>query len=74
MPYFEILRLVALLRAGVSEERIASMIRVKSILRSMLQLLSDFLLSDDGSDKLLRNVGSYKSHTTSHSSRRHSSI
>jgi hypothetical protein len=65
---------VALVRIGVSEERIASIIRATTIdeLRTMLAVtidrraskLADYFNPDNGCYKFLRNVGSYKSHTT----------
>jgi hypothetical protein len=44
--------------------------------RGVLQLLvfADSFHSDVGSDTLLRNIGSYKSRTTSHPRRLHSSL
>jgi hypothetical protein len=83
---------VGLVSADVSEERIASIIRVTRIgelgitlglcsnvfLRSLLRLLvtANFpgppaLVTDDGSEILLRNVGYYKSHVASHHRKRH---
>jgi hypothetical protein len=58
---------VALVRADVSEERIASIIRVTRI--SELGITVNIILNaltfppDDGGDMFLRNVVSYKSHT-----------
>jgi hypothetical protein len=48
---------VALVRTDVSEEPIASIIRVTRI------GVTDSCHHDDGGSKSLRNVGSYKSHT-----------
>jgi hypothetical protein len=55
----------ALVRTVVSEEHIASIIRVKIIsdLGATLAVTSN---PDDGGDTFLRNVSSYKSHTASH--------
>jgi hypothetical protein len=53
------LRRVALVRADVSEEHSAPIIRVTRI--GELGTLA--VTSDDGSAKFLRNSGSYKSHT-----------
>jgi hypothetical protein len=49
------LRGVPLVRTGVLEERIASIIKMTRIYE---------LVPDDGSPMFLRNVGSYKSHTS----------
>jgi hypothetical protein len=68
------LRRVALVRAEVSEERIASIIRATRIgklfpFRNVLRLLVTANVvrsschSDDGGNKFLRNVGTYNSHT-----------
>jgi hypothetical protein len=69
------LRRVALVRTDDSEERIASIIRVKRIVelgtstvtnkRSALRksTIGDFCHPDDGRATFLRNVGSYNSHT-----------
>jgi hypothetical protein len=51
-------RLVALVSADVSEERIASIIKVERISE-----VADSCHPDDGGDTFLRNVGSYKSYT-----------
>jgi hypothetical protein len=79
MPSSEILRRVALVRTAVSDERIASIIRVTSIggnsnsiysqrasVASYCQrcsYLADSCHLDDGGDTFLRNVGSYTDHT-----------
>jgi hypothetical protein len=76
MPSSGMLRRVALVRTDVSEERIASIIRVTTIdeLRTLpvtivLQLLATAntvptsFHPDDGGETFLREVSSYKSHT-----------
>jgi hypothetical protein len=60
------LRLVALVRADVLEERIASFIRVTRIgkLGATLAITNNrSTLQLEGGEMSLRNVGSYKSHT-----------
>jgi hypothetical protein len=70
----------------VSEERVASIIRVKRIselgtlaVTSSCELLVTLYLShlffhtDDRGNSFLRNVGSHRSHTASHVRREHSS-
>jgi hypothetical protein len=54
---------VALVRTDISEESIASIIRVTKIgeLATTLEL-ADSCHPDDRGDTFLRNVGSYKSH------------
>jgi hypothetical protein len=78
MAYSGMLRRVALVRTDVSEEIIASIIRVTRIgeLGTTLAVTSnlctlrrnttftDICHPDDGGAKFLRNVGSYKSHTS----------
>jgi hypothetical protein len=71
----EMLRRVALVRTDVSEERIASIIRVTRIgklgatlavtnnRRTLRRNFTDSCHPDEGGTKFLRNVGSYKSHT-----------
>jgi hypothetical protein len=56
------LRLVAIVRTGVSEEIAASSIRVTRIneIGTTLAVTSN---SDEGGAKFLRNIGSYKGHT-----------
>jgi hypothetical protein len=76
MPSSGILRRRALVRTDVSEERIASFIRVTRIgelgttlatdARQLVLFLVQFTDSchpDEGGAKFLRNVSSYKSHT-----------
>jgi hypothetical protein len=74
------LRRVDLVRTGVSEGRIASIIRVETLseLGTKLAVCLNFLVTvnlvlsllsfqpDDGGDTFLRNVSSYKSHAASH--------
>jgi hypothetical protein len=61
------LRRVALVRTGVSEELSASIIRVTigelGTLAATSNRRTDSCFPDDGGAKFLRNVGSYKSHT-----------
>jgi hypothetical protein len=77
MPPSEMLRRVAIVRTDVSEERIAYIARVTGIgevgttlavtsNRSPLRCsqLADSCHPDDRGDTFLRNVSSYKSHTT----------
>jgi hypothetical protein len=75
---------VLLARTDVSEQLIASMIRVQGVseLGTSLAIvfnyrwcskLPDSPHRDDGGAMFLRNVRSYKTHTASHSRRRHSS-
>jgi hypothetical protein len=65
------LRRMALVKTDVSEERIASIIKVTRIGElGTLVVTSD---PDDGGAKFLPNVGSYKSHTAQHPRRHHSS-
>jgi hypothetical protein len=56
---------VALVRTGVSQDRSASIIRVTRIgeLGTTLDVTSN-PCHPDGGGKFLRNVGSYKCHTT----------
>jgi hypothetical protein len=57
---------------AVSEERIAPIIRVRigelgttlAVTGNSSTLRSNIIHPDDGDDTFLRNVGSYKSHTT----------
>jgi hypothetical protein len=69
---------VALIRTDVSEDRIASILRVHDCERLLfyesvpIQELTTSLCNllavvnpEDGGDTILRNVGSYKSHTAS---------
>jgi hypothetical protein len=70
----------ALVRTNVSEEHIASIIRVERIseLRTTLAVTSNWRTLwrthfDDWSDTFFRKVGSYKNHTVSLPRRRHSS-
>jgi hypothetical protein len=88
MPSSGMLRRVTFVRIDVSEERTASITRLKGIseLGKMLAVtvavcfschlllarLARGFLSDDGGDRFLRNVGSYKTHAASHSRRRNS--
>jgi hypothetical protein len=63
---------VALARTDVSEERIASIIRVE-----IISELGATLATEARCEEILvffRNVGSYNSHTASHPRRRQSSI
>jgi hypothetical protein len=76
LPSSGLLRNAALITAHVSEECIASIVRVtRTGELGTLELTSvvDSCHPDDGGDMFLRNVGSYKSHTASHSRRRYSS-
>jgi hypothetical protein len=76
MPSSGVLHHVALVRIDVSEDRIASIIGVKRIseLGTTLAVTSNRSTRKiNVGDKFLRNVGSYKSHETSYSRRRHSS-
>jgi hypothetical protein len=63
------LRRVALVRTDVSEEPSASFIRVTGIgelgttLVATRNRRNDSCHPDEGDDRFLRNVGSYKSHT-----------
>jgi hypothetical protein len=62
-----ILRRVALLRTDVSEELIASFnrVKIKGVLGTTLTLTSNLCtLRRNGGAKFLRNVGTYKSHTS----------
>jgi hypothetical protein len=66
------LRRVALVRTNVSEECMASIIRVKIISElgttsavTTNRSCKEILTMDDGGDRFLRKVGSYKSHTAS---------
>jgi hypothetical protein len=70
MPSSGMLRRVALVRTHVSEDRIAFIIRVERIgepgtlaVTSNRRTVADPCHPDDGGDTLLRNFGSYKSHT-----------
>jgi hypothetical protein len=72
MPSSGMLRHVALVRTGVSEELSASIIivtridelRTLAVTRNRRTLrFTDSCHPDDGGTKFLRNVGSYKSHT-----------
>jgi hypothetical protein len=74
MAYSGMLRRVALVRTEVSEALRASFIRVTRIgeLGTVLAVTSNrrtlrrntmFVFPDEGNAKVLRNVGSYKSHT-----------
>jgi hypothetical protein len=56
MPSPRMLRRLALARTDVSEERSAIIISVESI--------AECCRPDDGGDTFLRNLGSYKSHTS----------
>jgi hypothetical protein len=90
MPSPGMLRRVAIVRTDVSEELIASMIRVTRLgelgtlavtanrctLRwniNYIWFLTDSSRPDDGGDKFLRNIVSYKSNTVSYPRRQHSS-
>jgi hypothetical protein len=55
---------VALIRTGVSEEGIASIIKVTRIgkVGTMLAVTSNRCQPDDEGDRFLQNVGPYKSH------------
>jgi hypothetical protein len=78
-------RCVAVVRTGDSEKRIASIIRVEWIselvttwavtsgLLRLVVIARPFCHHDDRDDAFLRNVGSYKSHTSSHPRIPHSS-
>jgi hypothetical protein len=72
---------VALIRTDVSEDRIASIFKVhecstvfyeslpiQELATSLCNLLA-LVHPEDGGDTILRNVGSYKSHTVSSPSR-----
>jgi hypothetical protein len=61
MSYSEMLRRVPVVRTDVSEEFSASFIKVTRI--GELGTLAVSCYPDDGGVKVLRNVGSYKSHT-----------
>jgi hypothetical protein len=68
------IRRVVLIRTDVSEKIIASVIRVRRIdelgtlaVTSNRSILVDSCQPDDAGDTFLRNVGSYKRHTASHS-------
>jgi hypothetical protein len=61
---------VALVRSDVSEESIATIIKVK-IINDVGT--TDSFRPDGENDMFLRNVGPYKSHVASHHRRRHSS-
>jgi hypothetical protein len=71
MPSYEMLRGVALVRTVVSEEHIASIIRVtkigelgtSAVTRNLRTLRRNTCHPDYGSATFLRNVGSYKSQT-----------
>jgi hypothetical protein len=65
------LRRVAVVGTDVAEELSASVIRVTRIVE--LETLAVNSHPDDGGDKFLRNVSSYKSYTSLHPRRRHSS-
>jgi hypothetical protein len=63
---------VALIRTDISEDRIASIFRVHECeslpvqeLTTSLGNLLALVHPEDGGDMILRNVGSYKSHTLS---------
>jgi hypothetical protein len=65
---------VALIRTDVSEDRIAPIFRVERLsyksvpieeLTTSLCNLLALVHAEDGGDMILRNVGSYKSHTVS---------
>jgi hypothetical protein len=65
---------VTLVRIHVPEERIASIVRVKGIIElGNVAVTSNSFHFDNGGDNFLRNVDSYKSHTVSRLTRRHSS-
>jgi hypothetical protein len=78
------LRCVTLVRTDISEELSASIIIVTrsgdlwtlAVTRNRrpLRRNTDTGHPDDGGAKFLRNIGSYKSHTSSHLRRRHSSF
>jgi hypothetical protein len=80
MPSSGILCRVALLKTDISEELIASIIRVTRIgeLGTLIVAVFRLLVATNvvpGSPilvTLMMEVGSYKSHTTKHSRRRHS--
>jgi hypothetical protein len=59
----------------VSEERIASILRVEKSAATCSRwfLAPGFFYPEDGGDTFLRNVGSYKTYTAPHPRRRHSS-
>jgi hypothetical protein len=63
---------MVVIKTDVSEENIASIIRVKRI-SVLVTLAVTTFYPDDGLDTLIRNVGSYKSHIASEPRRRHSS-
>jgi hypothetical protein len=63
---------MALVRTGVSEERIACITNVERITELGITLLSMILYILMRGDTFLRNVGSYKSLRASNPSRRHS--
>jgi hypothetical protein len=75
MP-FGICHCVALIRTDVSEECIASIIRLtrNGELGTMLAVTCRLFSPGAGDDTFLGNVGSYKCHTASHPRGRHSSI
>jgi hypothetical protein len=62
MRYFGMLRRVALVRTDVSEDLSASIIGVTRI-GELGTTLADSCHPGDGGAKILRYVGSYKSHT-----------
>jgi hypothetical protein len=74
MPSSGMRRRVALVRTDFSEERIASIIRMKRIselgtnckLLLTLFLARRFLLPDDGGDTFLRKVSTYRSQMATH--------
>jgi hypothetical protein len=78
-------RCVDLVRTDVSDERIASTLRVEKTRKRNQQRLQiaatcsrwflarGFFYLEDGSDTFLRKVGSHKIYTAAHPGRRHSS-
>jgi hypothetical protein len=84
MPSNGMWRHMGLVGTGFSEERVASIFRVKNPRAKKnvslsancwrFSLLADCFCPEDGRDTLLRNIVSYKTHTAPHPGRRHSSI
>jgi hypothetical protein len=53
---------VALIRTDVSDDRIYESLPIQDLTTSLCNLLA-LVHPEDGGDTILRNVGSYKSHT-----------
>jgi hypothetical protein len=66
---------VRLVRTDVADELIASIFRVEKSVRQLLRLffVRGFYFPEDAGDTFLRNVSSYKTHTTPHPRRGHCS-